>query len=347
MQIHKNADLKGFHTFAVDAECTALIEIDSIEELITAFQADELRALPKLILGKGSNVLFTQRYQGAVLINRMMGRTVVESEQHVHLHINAGEDWPETVKWSLDNRYSGLENLAMIPGCVGSSPIQNIGAYGVELKDVCEYVEYLCLESLRIKRIANADCKFGYRDSIFKGDLKDKAIITAVGIVLDKTWVPKVNYGGLRDIPSDELSPMKVYETVCHIRQSKLPDPAKQGNAGSFFKNPVISNADFYALKMKYPTIVGYETESGVKVAAGWLIDSAKLKGVSIGGAQVHVDQALVIINSGDATAQDILMLAKKVRQSVLDLYGIELEHEVRFIGAKTETTLDQWIKQA
>ncbi len=346
MQIHKNADLKNFHTFAVDASCAALVEINSVEELTSAFQSRELSALPKLVLGKGSNVLFTQKYDGVVLINRIMGRTVVESEQQVHLHINAGEDWPETVKWSLDNQYSGLENLAMIPGCVGSSPIQNIGAYGVELKDVCEYVEYLCLDSFSIKRISAIDCQFGYRDSIFKRALKDKAIITAVGIVLDKVWQPKVGYGGLKDIPSTDLSPMSVYDTVCHIRQSKLPDPSKQGNAGSFFKNPVISKADFSALKVQFPNIVGYDTESGVKVAAGWLIDSANLKGVSIGDAQVHIDQALVIVNGGSATAEDILMLANKVRQTVLALYGIELEHEVRFIGAKSETSLAEWMTQ-
>lgn len=346
MQIHKNADLKSFHTFAVDAACAVLVEIESVEELIATFQSSELGVLPKLVLGKGSNVLFTQKYDGVVLINRIMGRAVVESEQRVHLHISAGEDWPETVKWSLDNQYSGLENLAMIPGCVGSSPIQNIGAYGVELKDVCEYVDYLCLDSLSIKRISSSDCQFGYRDSIFKHALKDKAIITAVGIVLDKVWQPKIGYGGLKDIPSTELSPTTVYEKVCQIRQSKLPDPSKQGNAGSFFKNPVISKHDFSDLKVQYPEIVGYDTEFGVKVAAGWLIDSANLKGASIGGAQVHTDQALVIVNSGSAKAEDILLLANKVRQTVFNLYGIELEHEVRFIGAKSETSLSEWVKQ-
>jgi len=340
MQIQKNADLKGFHTFGIETKCDFLVEIASVDELIELFQQREWQHIPKLIIGKGSNMLFTQPFQGMVIVNRILGRTIKQSEHHYHLHIGAGEDWPEMVEWSLSQGVAGLENLAQIPGCVGSSPIQNIGAYGIELQDVCEYVDYLCLKTLEIKRLSTPDCLFGYRDSIFKHQLHNSAIIVAVGLVLEKDWQPRLSYGPLKAIASSDLTPQKVFETVSRIRHEKLPDPSLQGNAGSFFKNPVISLQQFESLKRQFPSIVGHQFEGGMKIAAGWLIDHADLKGVSVGGAMVHPKQALVLINSNNASAKDILLLAQHVKGEVLDRYDIELEHEVRFMGSKQETSL-------
>ncbi|USD65415.1 UDP-N-acetylmuramate dehydrogenase [Vibrio sp. SCSIO 43136] len=345
MRIEHQASLKQFHTFSIEVGCDVLVEATSVDELIQCYQNPDWANLPKLVLGKGSNMLFTEHFKGVVILNRLMGKEVTESELAYHLHINGGEDWPELVAWSLKQGYDGLENLALIPGCVGSSPIQNIGAYGVELKDVCEYVEYLCLETFTIKRLSKHECEFGYRDSIFKHQLHGKAVITAVGITLNKQWQAKAQYGPLKAIDAGERNAQTIFNTVCDIRMEKLPDPAVLGNAGSFFKNPVVSQDQYQALKLKYPNLVGYEVEHGVKLAAGWLIDNAGLKGVSVGGAQVHQQQALVLVNHDRASAQDVLGLAKLVTERVKSEYGVSLEHEVRFMGQSEETHLQQWIE--
>ncbi|MDP2575998.1 UDP-N-acetylmuramate dehydrogenase [Vibrio penaeicida] len=345
MQIYKNSSLKPFHTFGIDVQCRHMAVVESIEDLKEAYDNPEWSELPKLMLGKGSNVLFTQNFLGVVLTNELRGKSVIESDTHFHLHVQGGEDWPEFVEWTLESGYFGLENLALIPGCVGSAPIQNIGAYGVELKDVCEYVEIYCLESQQIKRLTNSECQFGYRDSIFKRVLKNKAIVVSVGFKLVKNWTPKTKYGALADLPKEDQTAFNIYERVCDIRRSKLPDPCKQGNAGSFFKNPVISQDQFDRLESQYPDIVGYPTKEGVKLAAGWLIDNANLKGKKIGGVMVHPKQALVLVNTGEATSNDVVSLAAFVKQTVFKKYQVELEHEVRFIGSLGETCLSECLK--
>ena len=346
MQFHYNTSLKPYHTFGIDQKCQQLAIIESLEDLKSVYADRQYHNVEKLMLGKGSNMLFTEPYKGLVLINRIKGISHRQDNGYHYLHVAAGEDWPQLVEWSVEQSIAGLENLAMIPGCAGSAPIQNIGAYGVELKDVCEYVDYLCLESLTVKRINNPECLFGYRDSIFKHDLYQKAVIVALGLKLSKQWLPKIQYGPLKEL-GDKCTPEQVYQQVCHIRGSKLPDPNQQGNAGSFFKNPVISQEQYQCLKQKYPDMVSYPTEGGVKLAAGWLIDQAGLKGESIGGAQVHPNQALVIINrSGQATASDVINLAAKIRNTVHQLYGVELEHEVRFMAAEKETYLNQLVEK-
>ncbi|MCY9844258.1 UDP-N-acetylmuramate dehydrogenase [Vibrio caribbeanicus] len=345
MQIFAQADLCRSHTFSISQTCSYLVEVTTIDEIKYVYQKREWLKLPKLILGKGSNVLFTQPFQGIVVVNNLLGKSVNETDTHWLLHIAGGEDWPELVKWSVEQGYYGLENLALIPGCAGSAPIQNIGAYGVELKDICEYVDILCLETFNTKRMNSEECQFGYRDSIFKHDLFEKVIILAIGLKLPKQWSANTDYGPLQSLKSEMPSAPQVYEQVCTIRMEKLPDPAKVGNAGSFFKNPIISNQLFEDLKKQFPDLAAYPTEDGVKVAAGWLIEQCQLKGHQIGGAQVHPKQALVLINKNNATANDVIKLAATVRQAVLKKYQIALEHEVRFIGSHGETNLETIIE--
>ena len=342
MQSYLNASLKNVHTFSIEQTCDVLVEVTSVDELISAYQDPQWSSLPKLMLGKGSNMLFTEHFAGLVIVNKLAGIELTETDSHHLLHVSGGEDWPSLVEWSVDHGLGGLENLAMIPGCSGSAPIQNIGAYGVELQDVCEYVDILCLDTYTVKRLSKDECLFGYRDSIFKHALYGKAIVVAIGLTLAKEWKPCNHYGPLKSLPTETLSPRSIYDEVCAIRSSKLPDPSVQGNAGSFFKNPVITKDHFDRLSALFPNIVGYESNDMIKVAAGWLIDQCQFKGVIEGGAQVHPNQALVIINYDEASAVDILKLAARVRQAVLDKFDIPLEHEVRFMGQDSETNLDK-----
>lgn len=341
MNVLKNVNLRPYHTFGVELNADYLALFESVSDLIQIYQNPQWENLPKLVIGKGSNVLFTENYHGIVLINQMYGIDVKEDNQNIYLHVCAGEDWPSLVQWSIEQGYNGLENLALIPGCAGSAPIQNIGAYGVELKDVCEYVEYLDLTDLQVKRLSAKACKFGYRDSIFKGELYGQVVITALGLKLSTQWQPKLSYGPLKAVEDELTTAQAVFERVCAIRRSKLPDPAKIGNAGSFFKNPTISIEKFKQLKSQHPDLGGYENEQGIKIAAGWLIDRCGLKGYQVGGAQVHEKQALVLINSNQATAQDVLQLAQDVKINVFEKFGVVLEHEVRFMGASEETRLE------
>ena len=342
MQSYLNASLKNVHTFSIEQTCDVLVEVTSVDELISVYQDPQWSALPKLMLGKGRNMLFTEHFSGLVIIKRLSGIELTESSESYSLHVSGGEDWPCLVEWSVDHGLGGLENLAMIPGCSGSAPIQNIGAYGVELQDVCEYVDILCLDTYTVKRLNKEECLFGYRDSIFKHALYGKAIVVAIGLTLAKEWKPCNHYGPLKSLPTETLSPRSIFDEVCAIRSSKLPDPSVQGNAGSFFKNPVITKDHFDRLSALFPNIVGYESNDMIKVAAGWLIDQCQFKGVIEGGAQVHPNQALVIINYDEASAVDILKLAARVRQAILDKFDIPLEHEVRFMGQDSETNLDK-----
>lgn len=346
MQIMTDADLSAYHTFSISQTCAYLIEAESVHDLISIYQHAQWQTLPKLMLGKGSNMLFTQPFEGVVVINRLLGKSVSESDSHWHVHVNAGEDWPSLVEWSITQGYAGLENLALIPGCAGSAPIQNIGAYGVELKDVCEYVDILCLDTFDTKRLSAQECQFGYRDSIFKHDWYQKAVVIAIGLKLAKDWQPNIEYGPLKSFDAHSVTAREIFDRVCQIRMDKLPDPSVTGNAGSFFKNPVISQSQYEQLKAQYPELVAYPTNDGVKVAAGWLIDQCGLKGTTVNGAQVHPNQALVLVNRDNASANDVVELAALVRSQVLEKYGIELEHEVRFIGEKAETNLTKILEQ-
>jgi UDP-N-acetylmuramate dehydrogenase len=344
MHDSNSENLKSLHTFHLDVYCKQILEITRVDQIQSVFASVEKPAEP-FILGKGSNVLFVEDYPGTVILNRISGIEVTSTADETHIHAGGGEDWPAFVEAMVKQGIGGFENLAMIPGCVGSSPIQNIGAYGVELESLCTYVDYYDLISGEQVRLDASECQFGYRDSIFKHALKDRAFITAVGFTVPKTWQPTLNYGALAANIVGEPSIEKVFNAVCETRMSKLPNPDEIGNAGSFFKNPIIAAEHYQQLQERFPNIVGYPQKGGVKVAAGWLIDNAGLKGRKQGGAQVHPHQALVLTNTGSATPADVILLAESVRQKVLERFSISLEHEVRFIGAQGETTLDATVK--
>ncbi|MFT5879099.1 MAG: UDP-N-acetylmuramate dehydrogenase [Moritella sp.] len=337
MQILKNHNLKPYTSFGIDANAAEFVTVTTLDELKLALQ---IPTSPRLILGGGSNLLFCDDFSGLVIRICLAGITVTESHADtVCLHVAAGENWHGFVEWTLAQGYDGLENLALIPGVVGAAPVQNIGAYGVELKDVCGYVDVLDVQSLTVSRYSAEECQFGYRDSVFKHALQHNSVIIAVGIKLTKPWVAKIKYGSLATL-SAEASALTIFKQVCWTRQDKLPDPNKRGNAGSFFKNPVIDKISFVEIQQQHPNIPHYPVGEQIKLAAGWLIDQCSLKGYQLGGAQVHTQQALVIINTGTATAQDVIRLAEHIQKTVWQRFMVELQHEVRFIGRNGETNL-------
>lgn len=338
-------NLQPFHTFHLPVSACEIIEAQSVEQLQQAWLKAKSENLPVLFLGQGSNMLFLEDFQGMVIINRLLGIEHQQDEDFHYLHVKGGENWHQLVKWSLQQGIQGLENLALIPGCAGSAPIQNIGAYGVEFKDVCDYVEVLNLNTQESFRLKADECEFGYRESIFKHRYQQGYVITAVGLKLAKNWQPVLKYGSLVDFDPRTVTAQQIFEEVCHIRQSKLPNPDEFGNAGSFFKNPVVSAAQFEQIEKQFKNLPHFPQADGtVKLAAGWLIDQCGLKGFQIGGAAVHEKQALVLINKQQATGQDVLHLAHHVRQTVAQKFGVNLQPEVRFIGANGEVESEKAI---
>lgn len=330
--------LVSWNTFHIDVNAASVNVADNSETLAHLWQASQRRQEPVLLLGEGSNVLFLEDFAGQVIINRIKGIEITEKELAWHLHVGAGENWHQLVEYALKKGIPGLENLAMIPGCVGSAPIQNIGAYGVELRQICEYVDVLHLASGTQERLSAEGCQFGYRDSIFKHHYQQGYAIVAVGFVLSKAWTPVMTYGDLTRLDADNVTPQQIFDSVCQMRSSKLPDPNVTGNAGSFFKNPVVTAEQAAEIQRAYPHAPVYpQPEGTMKLAAGWLIEQCELKGFQIGGAAVHRQQALVLINQHQATAQDIVALAKTVRERVGEKFSVWLEPEVRFIGAGGE----------
>ncbi|MRS17524.1 UDP-N-acetylmuramate dehydrogenase [Enterobacteriaceae bacterium RIT691] len=335
-----NLSLKPWNTFAIEHTAARIICAENAADLLSAWQQATNENLPVLILGEGSNVLFLEDFSGAVLINRIKGIEVTEQVESWHLHVGAGENWHNLVKYTLDNGMPGLENLALIPGCAGSSPIQNIGAYGIELQRVCEYVDCIELATGEPVRLSAQQCRFGYRDSIFKNEYQDRYVIVAVGLKLMKAWQPILTYGDLTRLDPQTVTPIQVFDAVCHMRMTKLPDPKVNGNAGSFFKNPVVSRETADKLLASFPGAPHYPQANGsVKLAAGWLIDQCQLKGKSVGGAMVHRQQALVLINEDNATSEDVVALAHYIRHEVGNKFDVWLEPEVRFIGHKGEVS--------
>lgn len=333
-----NVSLQTFHTFALPVSARRIVTADSVEQILEAWRYANQNDLPFLLLGMGSNVLFLEDFSGVVVFNRIKGLSIEDTGSTWQLHIGAGENWHTLVCGLLDKGIFGLENLALIPGCVGSAPIQNIGAYGVELKKACSYVDFIDLTTKKIRRINAVDCQFGYRDSIFKHQYKNGYAIIAIGLELSKDWQPVLEYGDLKTIDSESITAKKVFDTVCHMRKTKLPDPAVKGNAGSFFKNPIVSREVADRILSLYSDAPVYSQPDGsVKLAAGWLIDRSGLKGYQIGGAAVHEKQALVIINKDNATSQDVVDLACYVRHKVAEIFNVWLEPEVRFIDAYGE----------
>ncbi|EMH4164524.1 UDP-N-acetylmuramate dehydrogenase [Pluralibacter gergoviae] len=333
-----NLSLKPWNTFGIDRCAERIIRIDTAKQLLDAWQNAIADGMPAIILGEGSNILFLEDYAGAVLINRIKGMEITETPDAWLLHVGAGENWHDLVSLTLEKGIAGLENLALIPGCAGSSPIQNIGAYGVELKQVCDYVDCIELATGTTKRLMADECRFGYRDSIFKHEYQDRYAIVAVGFRLAKQWQPVLSYGDLTRLDPATVTPRQVFDAVCQMRKSKLPDPKVNGNAGSFFKNPVISADKADTLLAQFPTAPHYPQPGGeVKLAAGWLIDQCQLKGTAVGGAAVHRHQALVLINENHATSGDVVGLARYIRQQVGEKFDVWLEPEVRFMGKTGE----------
>lgn len=330
--------LAPYNTFGIKQTAQQLVELTHHEQLQDLWQA--YPQLP-LLVGAGSNLLFTAPINGLVLVNRLKGIVVTETEDAWLVKVQGGEHWHQLVCWCLEQGMPGLENLSLIPGTVGASPVQNIGAYGVELAQFCHQVESFDWQTGKYKTWSNAECDFGYRDSVFKHAARHHLIVS-VTFRLPKAWQPVLGYGPLAEL-GEAATAAQIFDKVCATRQAKLPDPSVLGNAGSFFKNPKVSTAQAEALKLAWPALPVFAAEPGVsKLAAGWLIEQAGLKGVQVGGAAVHTQQALVLVNLGEATAADILRLAALVRERVAQMFGVRLEPEVRMIGMDGETHLDE-----
>lgn len=336
MIILKNYSLKNYNTFGLDVKAESLLKVNSVDELK---QALKFTKQPIFMLGGGSNMLLTQDIKGLVIKNEIRGTEVIEEKKNkVILSVGGGENWHKLVLWTIENNYGGIENLSLIPGTVGASPIQNIGAYGVELKDVFIKLEAINLKTKRKKTFAKKACQFGYRESIFKKTLKGEYFITKVFLQLTKNKHQlNMNYGAIKTSLAEkgiEQPTIKdISDAVIAIRSSKLPDPAELGNSGSFFKNPEIPRAQFDALQKKFPTIVFYEMPNDmVKVPAGWLIEQDGWKGKRVGNTGAHAKQALVLVNYGNATGQEVKALAFRIIDSVKQKFGIQLSPEVNII---------------
>ncbi len=336
MHIQRNVSLRAYNTFGIDTVAEHLIVIHDKQGLQEVLDTDALPT-PIHIIGGGSNILFTQNVKGTVLLNRTKGIAVVEeNEGHVIVEVCSGEVWHELVLYAISKGWGGIENLALIPGTVGAAPMQNIGAYGVEVKDVIKKVKVWHWEEKRYKEYDNADCQFGYRDSIFKHEEKGKVFITSVTFQLSKKHNYHTSYGAIQQeldkMGIKDLSIKAIANAVIAIRSSKLPNPEEIGNAGSFFKNPTIPQSQFEQLKTQHPAIPHYPAgDNMVKVPAGWLIEQCGFKGISKGNTGVHEQQALVLVNkTGQANGKEVWELSEEILQTVQDRFGILLEREVQ-----------------
>jgi UDP-N-acetylmuramate dehydrogenase len=338
MDIQKNVSLKSFNTFGIDVSANTFCSFKGVDDL-RSISDQQIPLESTIILGGGSNILFTDDYPGLVARNEISGIEVMDqSSEYVWIKVGAGVIWQEIVEFCVKNDFGGIENLSLIPGTTGAAPMQNIGAYGVELKEVFVELEAYNRNSAQIEIFKNEDCNFGYRESIFKTSAKNKYIITSVTLRLTrKDHQINTGYGAISHILEDwdieSPSIRDVSNVVMSIRRSKLPDPKKIGNAGSFFKNPIIDKIDYEALKLEFPGVQVYDAgPDHVKVPAGWLIDQCGWKGKRIGNIGVHKNQALVLVNYGGGKGSDLVTLAKDIQTSVSDTYGIELQPEVNII---------------
>lgn len=338
MIVQKDVQLKPFNTFGIEATAKYFIEVSSINQLQEILQSPDYQSTERLILGGGSNMLLTKDFDGLVIKIAIKGFEVVnENEDNIWIKAGAGLGWHDLVMQCVNQNYAGMENLSLIPGTVGAAPMQNIGAYGIEIKEVFEELQALEIATGEIKTFDKAMCNFGYRESIFKHEAKGKYIILNVTFKLNKKPTFHIEYGAIKDTLAEmnisEMSIKSISDAVIHIRQSKLPNPAEIGNAGSFFKNPEIPNTQFEALKAQFPTIPAYPvSETTTKVPAGWLIEQAGWKGQRFGNIGVHAKQALVLVNYGGGKGQEIKELSQKIQASVKEKFGIQLSAEVNFI---------------
>ena len=326
--------LRAHNTFGIDARARWFCRIESPAQFVAALQDPRVAGLPHLVLGGGSNLVLTRDFDGIVLFVALAGKRVVREDDGAwYVEAAAGENWHAFVAWTLANGLPGLENLALIPGTVGATPIQNIGAYGLEMAERFHSLRALELATGETIELDAGACRFGYRDSYFKREGRDRFAITSVTFRLPKAWTPRTGYAdvarALAEAGTGDPTPQAIFDAVVAVRRAKLPDPATFGNAGSFFKNPVVDAATFEALRAREPQIVSYPQADGrVKLAAGWLIDRCGWKGRAVGAAAVHERQALVLVNRGGATGAQVLALADAIQNDVRVRFGVELEPE-------------------
>jgi UDP-N-acetylmuramate dehydrogenase len=337
MNIISNFSLKKHNTFGIEAKARQFVAVHSIAELKTILE--ENKNEKKFVLGGGSNMLLTQDIDALVIHVDLKGKKIIkENDDFVWVESQAGENWHEFVLWTIDQNLGGLENMSLIPGNVGTTPVQNIGAYGTEIKDTFVSCEAMKIENQELKTFTKEECHFGYRESVFKNEVKDQYIITSVVFKLTKhNHKINISYGDIagelakKSIENPSLK--DVSNAVIAIRQSKLPDPKELGNSGSFFKNPILLKTEFEPIHAKFPEMKFYEvSETEVKVPAGWLIEQAGFKGKRFGDAGIHKNQALVLVNYGDATGQEILAVSRDIQETVFRIFGIHIEAEVNVI---------------
>ena len=337
MTLHSNFSLKNYNTFGIEAKAKQFIAVHSLDELKTVLVENPTEK--KFILGGGSNMLLTQDINALVIHIDLKGKKIInENDDFVWVESQAGENWHEFVLWTIDQNFGGLENMSLIPGNVGTTPVQNIGAYGAEIKDHFISCQAISIANQEVRTFQNEECRFGYRESIFKNEVKDQYIITSVVFKLTKRN-HKINtsygdiLGELKKKNIQKPSLKDVSNAVIAIRQSKLPDPKELGNSGSFFKNPIVPKSDFEKIHQRFPEMKYFEVSATeVKVPAGWLIEQAGFKGKRFGDAGVHKNQALVLVNYGNASGQEILAVSKDIQETVFNTFGIRIEAEVNVI---------------
>ena len=337
IKIQHHFSLKKFNSFGIEADAKLFVAVQSIDELTKILR--EYKTVEKFILGGGSNMLLTKNIDALVIQIDIKGKKIVqENDDFVWISCNAGENWHDFVLWTISKNYGGLENMSLIPGNVGTTPIQNIGAYGTEIKDTLHSCDAITIDNQEFKHFLNKDCQFEYRESIFKNEAKNKYIITSVTFKLTKrNHKINISYGDIKaellknDIQNPNLQ--QVSNAIIAIRKSKLPDPKVLGNSGSFFKNPLVLKSDFKKIQAKFSDIKYFDvSETHVKIPAGYLIEQSGLKGKRFGNAGIHVQQALVLVNYGDATGKEILEVSKIVQATVFDKFGVLIEAEVNII---------------
>ena len=322
--------LRQRNTLGFEVKAGCAIPITEAKQIAGAIAYAKDHDMPYQVLGSGSNVVLPDTLSGLTLLMDIAGIEIVSQDSNgVNLKVGAGVSWHELVIWTLEHSYPGLENLALIPGTVGAAPIQNIGAYGVEVKDYIDSVEAFDCQTMQWVTLDRAHCQFSYRHSLFKAK-PQRYIIAAVNFVLPKQWQPRISYADLQHFfagkENDSITPLAIFEAVCEIRTQKLPDPKQIGNVGSFFQNPIVENSMLAELKQRHPAIVAYpEDTNHSKLAAGWLIDQCGFKGVQVGSVGVHGKQALVLTHRGNGNSTELLMLAKTIQETVRERYGIDL----------------------
>jgi UDP-N-acetylmuramate dehydrogenase len=340
LPIQQKVDLQPYNTFGIKAQAKYFITIHALEEAQELFKSDIFKNEKYFFIGGGSNILLTKDFDGLIIKVDIKGiETVYEDDNIISLKIGAGENWHAFVRYCVDHNYGGAENLSLIPGTVGAAPMQNIGAYGVEIKKIIKSVEALEIASGKVRSFNNEACHFGYRESVFKQELKDKYLISSVTLTLTKKDHDfNVSYGAIEEILKQQhvhdLSVKAISDAVIHIRKTKLPDPARIGNAGSFFKNPSIQADLLDLIKKEYPSIPSYATGTAlIKIPAGWLIEQCGWKGKTFDNIGVHKDQALVLVNYGGGEGENIWQLAMKIQQSVREKFNITLQPEVNILA--------------